>query len=198
MSYGAFEPLVGIINLLEIGRTQSVDNISGGIFTNILRPQPREEGESLFVSCKYHIVDANWAVEKGFNRDPRAEVALGNISCMHQRSSAFFNSAFSRLSANAGSFGSFTSIVQSKNYEDDSGSADPTRSFSPRSLILGRFSGTPGYAKLGLMAVLGGLASVLINEAGIRGFHNRQQGRILLALSMVCIELIFCAALMFA
>lgn len=109
-----------------------------------------------------------------------------------------FNGALSGSHAKTESFGSFPAIVQCDGYEDHPGSSNPKCGTSPKSLFFSRFRGAPSYAKFGLMAILGCLASIFINESGIRGYHNRRRGQILLAIGLTCIGLVICFALMFA
>ena len=192
-NYG-FKPHIDISDVLEIYPGYPVDHILSDSLSDVCSSQLNKETQSIFV----RIWCFDGTVEGGFDRNPRAEVALGDILCVSKGFGAFGDGAFSSLRADVRSFGSFSSIVESANYKDYSQDANQTGHTGQKNLIFGRYSSAPGYAKIGLMAVLGWLASTLINESGIRGYHNRWQGELWFALGMVCLGLGIFAALLLA
>ncbi|WP_428485801.1 hypothetical protein [Rhodopila sp.] len=117
---------------------------------------------------------------------------------MGKRLRALLNGSLRRPGANLGRFGGNSSVVQRANYKDYSEDGGQARDSRPESLFLGRYSSAPSYAKIGLMAGLGWLASTLINESGIRRFHDRRQGEIWYACGVLCIAVGIIAALMLA
>ncbi len=190
-----FKPIVNVTNEALINSSDAVNDVTSGHPPDIHAGKFYEKGYFPFF---YRIASANFANEFGINCQPRSKVAVSDFSGMSKHFRVLFDGSLRCLSADLGRFGGNAGIVKRRDYEDNTNSSDPPCCARPEGLILGSFSGAPFYAKLGLMLVLGGLAGVLINESGVRGFHNRNQGRLLLLLGLGCLVGSFIAALLFA
>lgn len=190
-----FKPIVNVASETLVDPSDAVLNVTGGYSPDI---HASEFYKKSYFSFFDGIARANFANEFGVHCQPRSEVAFSNFPSVHQRLGHFLHGSFGSLGAHSSGFGRLASIVKGRNYEDDPNSSNPPCCASPEGLFLGSLSGAPFYAKLGLMLVLGGFAGVLINESEIRGFHNGNQGRLLLALGMGCLIGSFIAALLFA
>lgn len=55
----------------------------------------------------------------------------------------------------------------------------------------------PLIGQFAVMATIGWLAGILLNEAGIRGYHNPPEGEFLFAMAIVCVGLGFAVAFVF-
>ena len=192
------EPTTFVFDFAEVCRAQLVDNVPGGKPSYILRAQSCKKGKPIFGCGKSQTIDANWTVKGCFDRNPRSEVALGDLACVSERFSAFLNGLLSGLGADLRRFSGYSRIMKRADDEDYTENADQKGEFSPKGLILSCLRGAPLYAKALLMGILGWLASSLINESGIRRYYNRWQGALLFALGMVCMGLGLLAACLFA
>lgn len=193
-----FKPFIGIEPTPKVSADSGINDVSSRCLTDIPGSDLDKERQIISLGEAVRAQYFNLTIQGGFNRNPWPQVASSDIAGMSKRFGTFLHSTLRRESTKASGFGSLTSIVKGRDYEDNPDSTDPPCCARPEGLVLGSPSGAPLDAKLGLMLVLGGLAGVLINECGIRGFHNRSQGWWLLILGMACLIGGFIAALLFA
>ncbi len=197
--HGAFKPFIWVGNFIEVSRADAINGVAGGRFADVLHAQSSGELKSIPIPAKRsQFVDGNWTIEKSLYCEPWPQVAGGNLLRVDQCFCALFDGMFSRQGACLSGLCGNSGVVERADYETYTDDTDPARHESPENLIFGRFRSAPGYAKVGLMAVLGWLASTLVNEGGIRAFRNRRQGKVLFAAGLLCIGCIVCAALMFS
>ena len=197
--HSAFKPFIRVGNFAEVSRADAIDGVAGRRLADVLDAQLSIELQSISIPTKIaQFVNGDGAVEKSFYCEPWSQITRGNVLSVCQGLRAFRNGTFSGLDAGLSGFRSFACVMQGAYDKEHAAKADPERGGGPESLIFSRFRSTPGYAKVGLMAVLGWLAGALINESGVRAFRSKRQGEILFAAGALCLGLAVCAALAFS
>ena len=142
-----FKPFIFIGDFAKVSPRNPIDNVLSGSPTDIPSPQFNEKSQIVAFRKAIWRQNFNRAVEGRLNCEPWPQVPSGNLLGVSKCFSAFLDSSFSGLCANTGRFGCNSSVVQRANYKDYPESTDQARYPSPKSLIFGRYSSTPCYAK---------------------------------------------------